>query len=45
MVEKQDAAPNPVHAGLFGAEAVVVEADFIANLLDQPDLTFIIPLL
>ena len=32
---KQDVAPDPIHIGLLGADAVVLEADFCANLIEQ----------
>jgi hypothetical protein len=28
-------ALNPVQAGLFGADAVMLEPDFVANLIEQ----------
>ncbi len=35
LAVKQDVAPDPVHVGLLGADAVVLEADFCANLIEQ----------
>ena len=32
---KQDVAPDPIQVGLLGADAVVLEADFCANLIEQ----------
>jgi hypothetical protein len=32
---KQDVAPDPIHVGLLGTDAVVPQADFCANLIEQ----------
>ena len=32
---KQDVAPDPIHVGLLGADAVVLEADFCTNVIEQ----------
>ena len=34
LVMEQNVAPNPVDVGLLGADAVVFEADFCANLIE-----------
>lgn len=38
LAVKQDVALDPVHVGLLGADAVVLEADFCANLIEQRGL-------
>jgi hypothetical protein len=35
LAVKQDIAPHPIHVGLLGADAVVLEADFCADLIKQ----------
>jgi hypothetical protein len=35
LAMKQDVAPDPIHVGLLGADAVVLEADFCTNLIEQ----------
>jgi hypothetical protein len=35
FVVEQDKAFDPVHIGLFGANAVVFEPDFMADLIEE----------
>ena len=38
LAVEQDVALDPVHIGWLGADAVVFQADFLANLVEQAGL-------
>jgi hypothetical protein len=35
LVVKQDEAPNPIHVGLLGANAVILDPDALADAVEQ----------